>query len=218
MTDGTDITAVRTEVDRILAAGLDELTEHGRSAVKPGPEVDGWRLPAAGCEALRAWGLPAARGDDVVTGIVGSFQTDAEPEVRTDGFPGYLLGHYGVGCVCVVAGSGEVFYVPRYAEVHPQLAHLHPDGPQPTMVTSSVEFLVELAWRWHRLLPVLAEAEQAAGKAEVAAYRAGARGDDVPDFYAPYQELCGHVYRRFHETDPAVTDGGFWHSAVNTVW
>lgn len=198
-------------LERILAAGLADLVGDGGSAVRPGAAIDGWRLPDRGRDALRRWGLPAARADGMI-GIAGRFQTAVEPEVRTD-VTAYLLGDFGVGRLCAVQGSGEVLCLPGYTEVHPQLAHLYPDGIRPWLVDSAVEHLVELAWRWHRILPLLAGEQQAANEAEVAAYRAGARGSAELNFSGPHEKLCARVDRAFHEVDPA--GARFWHETVH---
>jgi hypothetical protein len=109
--------------------------------------------------------------------------------------------------------------IPASSQVHPDLAHLHPSGILPTVVNSSITALVECAWRWDAVLPLLADEQVRAGQAEVAAWRAGRIGEGLADPYAGYQELCRRVLRRFQEIDSTVQgDSGFWADVIIDVW
>ncbi|BCB74801.1 SUKH-4 family immunity protein [Phytohabitans flavus] len=119
------------------------------------------------------------------------------------------------------AGSGEVLAVPTftYDEVHPQLQHMFPDGVRPVLLNSSVARLVDFAWRWHWLLPVLTAQQTWAGAEETTAWGNARTPEEkaaLPDFYAEIRELCEEVVERFRQFDgPAVSnEDSPWREAV----
>ncbi|WP_158843943.1 SUKH-4 family immunity protein [Saccharothrix deserti] len=207
-------------MDRILDASLRDLAlrdlaRSGGVPVLPVSRAAAWRLPDPGKSALSRYGLPPAR-DDGLLGVVGGYQTSEQAETGADGSSFYVLGSYGTARLVAVEGVGDVLALPRYTDVHPDLAHLHPSGIQPSLVNSTIAALVDCAWRWHWILPLLAEEQRRAGEAEVLAYRAGRPADEP---YAEYLDLCRHVLRRFQAIDPAVrADSGFWHGVIIDVW
>lgn len=209
-----DTTETRAAVDRILDASLGELTQPGSVSGHPAPQLEAWHLPEEGRFALGTHGLPPARTDELL-GVVGGLQESEEPEQGPGGRRIYLLGSYGTSRLAAVEGTGEVLAIPAASQVHPDLAHLHPSGILPTLVNSTIVGLVECAWRWHRILPLLAVEQERAGEAEIAAWKEGQIGEAMPDPYAGYQELCGHVLRWFQDIDPIIrNDSGFWFDVI----
>ncbi|MDQ1044409.1 SUKH-4 family immunity protein [Streptomyces sp. V4I2] len=214
----------RAEVARILGANLGELTDGGRLAVVPSIPPDDWELTETDRQALWSHGLPPARQDEILT-VIGDYQQGVRPELEEDGTPLYRLGSYGVATIGAVRSTGTVLALPKYREVHPALRHLHPDGITPSTVNVTVAGLVDCAWRWYWLVPILAEQQTLAGEAEVAAWRAAtaadpqddARQDDVPqDYYADCKALCREVLAAFGDRDPLVAspDRSFWSNVI----
>ncbi|MFI5569248.1 SUKH-4 family immunity protein [Streptomyces sp. NPDC051740] len=213
-----DATGTRAEVDRILAAPLDELRRCSGAPVRPSPQVADWILPAQGRRHLQVFGLPPARNDDLL-GIVGSLQESETPEPGRDGRPVYRIGSYGSARIAAVEGTGEVLLIPADSQVHPDLAHLHPAGLLPTTANSTMVGFVECAWRWHWILPLLAAEQVRAGDAETAALAEGRIDEEVQDPYDGYQSLCRHVLHRFQSMDAWIQDeGGFWSDVIIDVW
>ncbi|MEV0912660.1 SUKH-4 family immunity protein [Streptomyces hokutonensis] len=211
------MTEVWIEVDQIFEVSLGELAECGGAPDYQPPQLVAWNLPEQGKIALRSHGLPPTRGDELL-GIVGGLQESEDPEQGPDGRQIYLLGSYGTSGLAAVEGSGEVLAIPSSPQVHPDLAHLHPSGILPTPVNSTIVGLVECAWRWHSILPLLALEQERAGEAEIVAWKEGRIGEEIPDPYAGYQELCAYVLRRFQEIDPAIRNGsGFWFDVIIDV-
>lgn len=212
-----DTAETRNEVDRILDASLGELTQSGSLLVHPAPQLMAWRLPEQGRLVLWDHGLPPARADELL-GVVDGLQESEEPTYAPDGRRIYLVGSYGTSRLAAAEGTGEVVTIPAASRVHPDLAHLYPSGILPTVVNSTIGGLVECAWRWDSLLPLLADEQERAGDAEVAAWRDGRIGEEMPDPYAGYQELCRYVLRRFQEIDHRIRDdSGFWADVIVDV-
>ncbi|MBB2946603.1 hypothetical protein FB565_006371 [Actinoplanes lutulentus] len=182
------MSGTRIAVDRILGDTLESLTRSGSPPVLPASELADWRLSGPAKAALFAYGLPPER-DDGLMGVAGVFRE-------------HVLGVY--GSAKLVADSDAVLAVPRSTAVHPDLA----GGVTPTTVNSSVPAFVECAWRWHGIVPLLAEAQNAAGEAEIRAWKDGV---ELPDAYLGYQQLCEYVLERFREIDP---DTGFWPDVI----
>jgi hypothetical protein len=88
-----DTAETRREVDRILDAGVGELTRSGGGSHLASRVVD-WPLPEKDRFALRDHGLPPERTDRLL-GVVGGLQESEEPERGPDGRRIYLLGTYG---------------------------------------------------------------------------------------------------------------------------
>jgi hypothetical protein len=107
-----------------------------------------------------------------------------------------------------------------YDEVHPQLRDRFPGGVvHPALVNSSVALLVDFAWRWHWLLPIVAEQQIRAGVEEQAAWRKArtpAEKAALPDFFAGVRAMCRGVVERFRQLDgAAVADpDSVWCDAV----
>jgi hypothetical protein len=204
----------RVEVYRLLDSSLNELTEAGRLGVRPVVGRDSWDLPEADRGALWRYGLPPPRDDEMI-GVVGRFQAGCEPELEEDGSRLYLLGMFGEAKLAAEPGTGTVIAVPPYREVHPQLRYLYPDGVVPVTANSSVARLVDLAWRWHWLLPVLADQQVQARKGEAAAVEVLKATGRLPDIFAGMRALHHEVLERFRDKDPqAVTDDSFWAETV----
>ena len=209
-----DTIEARAAVDRILDAGLGELTQAGSVSSNPAPQLEAWHLPEQGRFALGSHGLPPARTDELL-GVVGGLQEAEEPEQGPGGRRIYLLGSYGTSRLTAVEGTGEVLAIPAVSQVHPDLAHLHPSGILPTLVNSTIVGLVQCAWRWHSMLLLLAVEQERAGEAEIAAWKEGRMGEVMPDPYADYQELCRRVLRRFQDIDPVIrNDSGSWFDVI----
>jgi hypothetical protein len=210
-----DLYEAHVEVRRLLDSSLDELTGAGRLGVRPPVERESWDLPEPDCDALWRYGLPPAR-DDELMGVVGRFQAGREPELEEDGARLYLLGMFGVARLAAVQGTGTVIAIPAFRSVHPQLLYLYPDGIVPQTANSSVAHLVDLAWRWHWLLPVLVDQQVQAAKGEAAAVDVLRATGILPDIFAGVRKLHRDVLERFRSTDPeAVTgDDSFWGESV----
>ncbi|MFG2047882.1 SUKH-4 family immunity protein [Micromonospora sp. NPDC048935] len=205
-------------VDRILDASLDDLALGVDARGRAAPQVADWRLPEDGRVILGSYGLPAPRDDDYL-GVVGDLQESTEPHEGVDGRSWYVLGSYDRSRLAAVEWTGQVVAVPAGSQVHPDLAHLHPSGMSLTPVNSTLGAFVECAWRWHRLLPLLADEQERAGEAEVSALKAGQPVQDMVDPYAGYQELCRYVLSRFRKIDPELeADSGFWPDIIIDVW
>lgn len=208
-------TAARTAVERVLDADLHDLTRAGGLPVLPALP-DRWRLSDESRRALASHGLPPAREDGLL-GVVGAFQDSAEPVPGPDGTAVYVLARYGTATIVAVEGHGRVFALPGQREVRPDLAVSHPSGIGPSFVNSSADRLVECAWRWHWILPLLAEEQRRAGEAEVRASRGGL--PQTVDPYAGYDELCRRVLERFTALDSGVgTAAGLWPETIVDVW
>jgi hypothetical protein len=209
-----DPDVARVEVFRILDASLDELTEAGQLSVLPTIDRDSWDLPEPDRIALWRHGLPPTRNDEMI-GVVGRFQTDREPTLEEGGSRLYLLGTFGTAKLAAVQGVGTVIAVPAYRAVHPQLRHLYPNGIVPVMANSNIARLVDLAWRWHWLLLVLADQQIQASKGEAAAVEVLKATGTVPDIFAGVRALHREVLERFRNKDPqAITDDSFWGETV----
>ncbi|BAL88150.1 hypothetical protein AMIS_29300 [Actinoplanes missouriensis 431] len=200
-----DVSTTWNAVDRILEGALGELTGPGGPPVLPASALEDWRLPAPAKSALLSYGLPPQRTDGLM-GVAGGFH-DAAPAY-------HVLGSYGSAIIAAVPGSDAVLAVPRSSAVHPDLARLYPSGITPTPVNSSIPAFVECAWRWHWIVPLLADAQNAAGEAEIQAWKDG-RGTEIDDPYRGCQQLCDHVLERFRAIDPAIgPDTGFWPDVI----
>lgn len=209
---------MQPDVLRILDADIEELTRTGVEPVRAPEAASGWRLPEGARNALRRHGLPPSRDDGLLCPS-GSFGPGDLPELEVDGRRLYAIGVHGDAVIGATEGEGVVLALPKHREVHPDLRHLYPSGLRPVLVNSTVEYLVECAWRWYWLVPLMVEQQEAAGRAEVEAFRSGTTGPDAPDFYASYQQLCNHVHDRFHAVDPAVgSTAPFWAEVVLDVW
>lgn len=195
-------------VERLLDAPVQDLAQPGGPSVVPGRrELHAWVLPDEGKRALTAFGLPPGRSDELM-GVGGRPQASVLPECEHDGTRLCFLATYGTATIAAVHGSGDVLAVPRRTAVHPHLASLYPAELAPTLVNSSVECFVECAWRWHWLLPLLADAQEQAGHAE--AWR-DEPIDETRDPYDGCQALCSAVLARFTDLDPGtgpVADSG----------
>jgi hypothetical protein len=215
-----DIDEARAEVRRILDADLEALTDRQRLSVVPGVAAGDWDLPAPCRRALWTHGLPPAREDGLI-GVAGDFQAAREPELAYGDSRLYAIGTSGAARLAAECGSGVVLAMPGFTEqdVHPQLRDRFPHGVRPEPVNSSVEMLVDFAWRWHWILPVLAEQQIRAGKDEHDAWRdarSPAENAALPDFYAGVRELCAEVVERFRGREPAAMpdDESFWSEMV----
>ena len=208
----------RDEVARVLAADLGELTEGGRLSVRPSVSPQEWELAEEDRQSLWGHGLPPA-GDGVLT-VVGDPQPGPRAELDEGGTRLYRLGSYGVARVGAMERTGTVLALPKYREVHPSLRHLHPEGITPSVVNSSVAGLVDCAWRWYWLAPLLAEQQTLAGEAEVAAWRAAvasdARDEEPRDYYADCKALCLDILAAFQARDPVIAtdDRSFWSEVI----
>ncbi|WP_433831197.1 SUKH-4 family immunity protein [Actinoplanes sp. CA-015351] len=191
-----DVSGTRIAVDRVLEDTLESLTRSGSPPVLPASELEDWGLSGPARSVLLAYGLPPER-DDGLMGVAGEFQNR-------------VLGRY--GSARIVAESNAVLAVPRSTAVHHDLAGLYPEGVTPTTVNSSVPAFVECAWRWHWIVPLLAEAQHTAGEAEIQAWKDGV---ELADAYLGYQQLCSDVLERFRAIDPAIdADTGFWSGVI----
>jgi hypothetical protein len=215
-----DIDEARAEVLRVLDADLEALTDGQRLSVVPGVPEDDWDLPAADRRALWSYGLPPAR-DDELFGVVGDYQSAPEPELEAEGERLYALGRFGEARLAARPGSGAVLAIPGFTidDVHPQLRYQFPDGVRPSLVNSDVARLVDFAWRWHWILPVLTEQLIRAGEQERAAWQNARTPEEkaaLPDFYDGVRALSGEVLERFRERDGAAVSGddGVWHESV----
>ncbi|WP_217235789.1 SUKH-4 family immunity protein [Streptomyces sp. AC555_RSS877] len=210
----------RTEVARVLGAELGELTDRGRLAVLPPVHAGDWDLSEADRRALWSHGLPLPGQGDILS-VVGDYQRGAEPGLDEEGTPLYRLGSYGEATIGAERGTGAVLALPKYREVHSALGHLHPDGITPSAVNATVAGLVDCAWRWYWLAPLLAEQEIRAGEAEVEAWRAatsasGAEEDTERDYYADCKALCRDVLADFGTRDPLIAshERSFWSDVI----
>lgn len=212
-----DIPGARSELSRILRSDIGELVVVDRRVLPPAAAGD-WRLPEADLRALSEYGLPGTRGDELM-GVVAGFQPGGEPERVHEGSRFYDLGSFGSALLAAQEGTGRVFAFPEFTEVHPQLRHLVPEGPAAVEVNSRVSALVECAWRWDWMVPVLAEQEVLAGKAETEAWRT-ASGDEaraaLSDFYAGCRDLAELGLTGLARFDPDVVgaEESFWAEAV----
>jgi hypothetical protein len=215
--DLMDVPGAKSELSRILRTGVRELVDAGHR-FRPPAQAGEWRLPEADLWTLSEYGLPGPR-DDELMGVVAGFQPGGEPERVHEGSRFYDLGSFGSAQLAAQDGTGRVLAFPEFTEVHPQLCHLMPEGPVPVEVNSRVSALVECAWRWHWMVPVLAEQEVLAGKAEAEAWRT-ASGDEaraaLPDFYAGCRELGRLSLTGLATFDPDVVgaEESFWAEAV----
>jgi hypothetical protein len=177
-----NLAATRDAISRILASPLADLTDSGRLSSFPEVPPREWRLPDDS-ESLWTHGLPPAR-DDGLLGVAAEFQTSLDPEEAINTTCLYRLAAFGTGRLAAAVDGSGVFYLPEYAEVPPQLRHLHPDGIKPSLANSTITAFVDCAWRWHWLLPALARVETQLGEEEVAWFttnrEAFARGEAQP--------------------------------------
>lgn len=206
-----------SEVARILAADLRDLVTDGPPSILPPTAAHAWNLPEDDKSSLFSYGLPRNGPTEDRLGVGGMFQRFEQPEYRSPGGRGYVLGVCGNARIVALESSGVVLAVPESRQLIPQLAHLAPDGIRDEKINSSVGRLVDFAWRWTRLAPVLAEQETAVGAAEVAAWkqsRAAGSREPMPDLSAPYRSLCRTVRERFREMDPLATDDSMWGGMV----
>jgi hypothetical protein len=212
------IDEARARVRRILDADLEALTKGRRLSVVPAVAEENWDLPDPDRRALWSYGLPPPR-DDARYGIVGDYQSGREPELEADGSGLYSIGTCGVATLAASVRSGSVLALSPFTEVHPQLRDRCPDGIRPAPVNSSVTRLVDFGWRYHWLLPVIAEAQTQAARAARAAWTGARTAEErtaLPDFFAGLRALCGEIVERFRALDPeaVVDDESFWHEAV----
>ncbi|MEU9702617.1 SUKH-4 family immunity protein [Streptomyces sp. NPDC047981] len=209
----------RSEVARILAADLRGLVTDGPPSVLPPSAARTWNLPGEDTSALFSYGLPDPARAEECTAVRGMFQHSEQPEYRSPEARGYVIGVCGSARIVAQETSGVVLAVPEARELIPQLAHLAPEGIQDETINSSAGRLVDFAWRWMWLAPVLAEQEMAADAAEMVAWkqsRAAGSREPVPDVAAPYRNLCRTVRERLRELDPMAlrTDDSMWAGLV----
>lgn len=212
-----DIQQASSEVARILAADLRDLVTDGPPSIAPPTAAHAWNVPEEDKKSLFSFGLPKLDPAEDYLGIGGMFQRSEQPEYRSSEERGYVLGVCGSARIVARESSGVVLAVPESRELIPQLAHLAPEGIQDEEVNSSIGRLVDFAWRWNWLAPVLAEQEMAAGAAEVAAWkqsRAAGSREPMPDLSAPYRSLCRTVRETFRDLDPLATDHSMWGGMV----
>jgi hypothetical protein len=212
-----DIQQARSEVARILAADLTDLVTDGLPSIVPPAAARAWDLPEDDKSFLFSYGLPELDPSEDWLGVGGMFQGSEQPEYRSPEGRGYVIGVCGTARIVALESSGVVLAVPESRELIPQLAHLAPEGIRDEKMNSSVGGLVDFAWRWTRLAPVLAELEMAVDAAEVAAWqqsRAAGSREPMPDLSAPYRSLCRTVRERLRERDPLATDESMWGGMV----
>jgi hypothetical protein len=206
-----------SEVARILAADLRDLVTDGPPPIRPPAAAHAWDLPRDDRSSLFSYGLPELGPTEDCLGVGGMFQLSEQPEYRSTAGRGYVLGVCGNARIVALESTGLVLAVPESRKLIPQLAHLAPEGIQDEKINSSVGRLVDFAWRWTRLAPVLAEQEMAVDAAEVAAWkqsRAAGSREPMPDLSAPYRSLCRTVRERLREMDPLATDESLWGGMV----
>ncbi|HEX2317204.1 MAG TPA: SUKH-4 family immunity protein [Thermomonospora sp.] len=206
------------EADRVLGAGLQELTEDSRLSVLPPEEVDQWDLPQDGRKVLRTYGLPPIEEKDDPQDVVRRCQTGAQPELEYRGIRYYALGlldpHHPTR-VGVRAGSGEVFAVPSSdTEIPASMRDRFPDGLAPRLLNSGVPQFVEFSWRWYRLIPIFAHLVDQESHAEqvyldmLRSDPVSIPRDEVRNFYdnfrADVKSLGEHVLSAFAHIDPAA--------------
>jgi hypothetical protein len=212
-----DIDEARAEVRRILEADLAELAVDRRGALFPPVGQDEWELPRQDMDVLWRHGLPAPQ-DDGPYRISGHYQTGSSPELAHEGRVFYRLGSFAGVSHLAERGTGEVVHpVLTKAEVHPQLAVHFPVERTFALVDTSVASWVELAWRWHRLVPVLVDQSDQAGEAEGRAMRGGVDRDlEPPDFFAEVEEMRREILAAFRARDPAAiaSKQTFWWDVV----
>ncbi|WP_405055939.1 SUKH-4 family immunity protein [Kribbella sp. NBC_01505] len=214
-----NLAEARAEILRILSADLDELIEGESSTVAPPIALTSWDIPVGGREAVRLYGLPGKRTDELM-GVVGEFQDGLAPDLGNTAMPFYRIGSFGSAVLGAVAGLGSVFTMSTDAPTHPQLAHL--EAREAELVNSGLSIFVDCAWRWHRLVGVLAEQEVAAGQAEVAAWRAAKDESEraaILDRRGAGLELSRMVYENFVGRDPEAIspDDSFWSEVILDV-
>ncbi|MFI6098072.1 SUKH-4 family immunity protein [Lentzea sp. NPDC051213] len=217
-----NLAEARAEILRILAAGLGELIEGESPVAAPPIALTGWEIPEGDREALGLYGLPGERSDELM-GVVGEFQDGVAPGLGSVTTRFYRIGNFGSATLGAVAGLGSVFAMPANAPIHPQLAHLSANEQKDVLVNSSLSSFVDCAWRWHRLVGVLAEQEVAAGQAEVAAWRAvkdESKRAAIPDFYGACLELSRMVHGDFAGRDPEAIspDDSFWSEVILDIF
>ncbi|MEU6654793.1 SUKH-4 family immunity protein [Streptomyces sp. NPDC046900] len=215
--DSMDIPGAKSELSRILQTDIGELVVADRR-VLPSAQAGEWRLPGADLRTLSEYGLPGPR-DDELMGVVAGFQPSGEPRRVHEGSRFYDLGSFGAALLAAQEGTGRVFAFPQFTEIHPQLRHLMPEGPVPVEVNSRVFALVECAWRWHWMVPVLAEQEVLAGKAETEAWRTASGPEAraaLPDFFTGCRQLGELGLTGLATFDPDVVgrEESFWAEAL----
>lgn len=216
-----DFTGIRDKVGSVLSSPLAELNESGRLSRFPSVRPQDWHLTADDTDALWTHGLPPEREDGLL-GVTAAFQTAVEPEEAINDLRLYRIATFGVGRLAAAVDGSGVFYLPKYSDVHPQLRHLHPDGIQPSRANSTIAALVDCAWRWHWLLPVLVRAETQLGEEEstwlTANREAFARGEAVPTTLeqdrATYLETCQMLLAAFRTRDNTITPGSLWAETI----
>ncbi|GGX82262.1 SUKH-4 family immunity protein [Streptomyces fructofermentans] len=216
-----NLAEARAEILRILAADLGELIEGESPTAAPPIALTSWEIPEGDREALGAYGLPGQRSDELM-GVVGEFQDGAAPALGHATTRFYRIGSFGSATLGSMTGRGSVFTMPTKAPSHPQLAHLNASDQKEALVNSSLSIFVDCAWRWHRLVGVLAEQEVAAGQAEVAAWRAAKDESErvaIPDFRGARLELSRMVHKDFVRRDPGAIspDDSFWSEVILDV-
>jgi hypothetical protein len=215
-----DIEEARTEVYRLLDADVAELTDGGSLAVFPPSEASGWDLPPRDRAALQTLGLPPQREDGLYS-LYGDYEVAPRTDRVPDGEPYYVVGRFGVTTIAASAGTGSVLAIPKYSaeEIHPQLRATHGPLIRVQHVNSSLTALVELSWRYYRLVPIIAGQLNRAGDEELAAAKAATSAEErakLPDFYAPVRSLLREIADRFAAADPAIEAGpdAFWDETI----
>ncbi|MCX3064242.1 SUKH-4 family immunity protein [Streptomyces beihaiensis] len=212
-----NVSRAKSELSHILQADIGDLVVADRRVVPPA-QAGEWQLPETDLRTLSEYGLPGSRDDDLM-GVVAGFQPGGEPKRVYEGSRFYGLGSFGSALLAAQEVTGRVFAFPEFTEVHPQLRHLMPGGPVPVEVNSHVAALVECAWRWDWMMPILAEQEVLAGKAESEAWHAASSPEAravLPDFYAQCRELGELSLAGLAKFDADIvgTEESFWAEAV----
>lgn len=154
------VNRIRDRVEVALSSPLSRLYDE-EIAVHPRPEFgEVAETPGSSLVALRRYGLPADERS-LFMEIQGNFLGWLTFHDRRY----HALGAIGQGFVAVLPCDPSVWYVPSNSDVHPQLRYLYPAGVHPSVIKRNVYSVVDFAWRWHHLVPLIAEQAQASNSA-----------------------------------------------------
>lgn len=211
------------QVKHILDADLIDLTRGQSTATYPSFDPALWDLPKEGKQALWSYGLPCELNENYA-GITSGYEQapSAQKLPLTEELAAcYRLGNAGVGSIVARAGAGDVWYLPRFTDVPPQLQELHPEGIRPELVNSTITSLVECTWRWHLIIPIISEcAEIGAAALDAAWMAADEKGrEELPDIHPGFVEVLNFTSSKFQAIDPEVMSDrrSFWRQLLDEM-